>query len=66
MGGERFEYRVLKDGDVRIFWQGRCVVVVRGERGRRLAAALADASEERIQHLLQRATGNFKRGNERG
>lgn len=65
MGGERFDYRVLKDGDVRIFWQGRCVTVVRGGAGRRLTEALADADDDRVQQLLQRATGNFKRGNER-
>ncbi len=65
MGGERFEYRLHKAGVVRVFWEGRCVTVLRGERGRRLAEQLAGASDAEVQHLLQRVTGNFKRGNER-
>ena len=36
-----------------------------GERGRCLAGDLDDADETLVQYLLQRATGNFKRGNER-
>lgn len=65
LGGERFEHRITKDGAVRVFWEGRCVVVVGGDRGRKLAAALRGASDGETQSLLRRATGNFKRGNER-
>lgn len=65
MGGERFSYRTNKDGVVRIYWQGRCVVTVRGKAGLDLAARLAGADDDGAQSLLRRATGNFKRGNER-
>jgi len=65
MGHEIFDYKTTKDGTVRIFWKGRCVMTLGGKRGERLAAELADADEDLVQHLLQRATGNFKRGNER-
>lgn len=65
MGGERFRYTVHKDDVVRIFWQGRCVMTVGGSRGRALRADLEAAGDEEAQHLLQRVTGNFKRGNER-
>lgn len=65
MGGERFDYRVHKDDVVRIFWEGRCVTVLKGGRARELAAELAEAGEAEVQYLLQRVTGNFKRGNER-
>ena len=65
MGHEVFGFQTTKDGVVRIFWQGRCVVSLGGPRGRRLAAELAEAEPEQVQYLLQRATGNFKRGNER-
>ncbi len=65
MGGETFTYKVAKADVVRIFWQGRCVLTLGGTRGRILAAQLAAAGPEEVQGVLQRATGNFKRGNER-
>jgi hypothetical protein len=52
-------------GLVRIFWEGRCIVTVGGERGQALAEELSGAGDEEVQYLLQRVTGNFKRGNER-
>ena len=65
MGGERFDPRITKDDVVRVFWEGRCVTVVKGAKGRALAASLRDAGDAETQALLQRVTGNFKRGNEK-
>lgn len=65
MGHEKFDYRVHKHGLVRIFWEGRCIMTVGGERGQTLAKELSEAGDEEVQYLLQRVTGNFKRGNER-
>ena len=58
-------YRTTKDGRVLVAFRGRHVVTVAGRRADRLAAALAAADGEQEQLLLARATGNFKRGNER-
>ena len=61
-----FGATVTKDERVLVTWEGRTVVTVAGGRGRRLADRLASASDEDArQLLLARATGNFKRGNER-
>jgi hypothetical protein len=65
LGEEPFAFRTTKEGTVRISWQGRDVRVVAGEPGWRLARALADAAPRERQHLLARATGNFRHGNER-
>lgn len=65
VGGETFTYRVTKAGVVRVFWEDRCVLTLGGERGELLTARLKTADPETVQALLQRATGNFKRGNER-
>jgi len=65
MGHEVFSFQATKDGAVRIFWEGRCVMTLGGKRGQRLAEDLADADDEQVQYLLRRATGNFKHGNER-
>ncbi len=61
---EPFDYRVLMSGDVLISRSGRVVTTLRGEAAARLSARLGqdDASD---QALLQRATGNYRRGNER-
>ncbi|MGB5048548.1 MAG: hypothetical protein WBO46_06405, partial [Caldilineaceae bacterium] len=66
MGNETFSYQAHKGGVLRIFWEGRCVITLGGSRGEKLLSQLGAAEfEEDVQALLQRATGNFKRGNER-
>lgn len=65
MSGEAFSYRIGKSGVVRIFWEGRCVTTVGGVRASKLVTELESADTQQVQSLLQRATGNFKRGNER-
>ncbi|MGC3952958.1 MAG: hypothetical protein QM804_01680 [Propionicimonas sp.] len=59
-----FDYQLTKSGEVRIFRGGRQVTVVRGGAAARLAARLG-SSDRADQNLLARATGNYKRGNER-
>lgn len=65
MGQEIFRAQTTKDGRVRVFWEGRCVLTLGGERAAKLRAELEGASFEQQQYTLQRVTGNFKRGNER-
>lgn len=60
-----FTHHVTKSGKVRVFWEGRCVMTLGGERAERLRAELEGATFEAQQYALQRVTGNFKRGNER-
>ena len=50
---------------MRIAFHGRDVVTVAGADAQRLIARLDAADPEETQQLLARATGNFKRGNER-
>ena len=65
MGREVFSYQLTRRGEVRIFWEGSCVMTLGGERGRKLFTVLETADDEGVQRALQRVTGNFKRGNER-
>jgi hypothetical protein len=62
---EPFEWRVTADSKVLVSRSGRQVLVVAGTRGQKLAAQLGSADEEQAQQLLARATGNYKRGNEK-
>lgn len=48
-----------------ISWRGRLVTTLAGAAADRLRERLAGANEANVQLLLAKATGNFKRGNER-
>jgi hypothetical protein len=60
-----FDWRVTKDGQVLVSRGGRVVTTVRGPAAAKLQGQLARADEAGAQQLLARATGNYKRGNER-
>lgn len=65
LADDPFDYQVTKSGLVRISRGGRVVVTVAGRQADRLAAALERADERAAQLLLAKATGNYRRGNER-
>jgi hypothetical protein len=60
-----FSYRATKDEKVFISWNGRMVTTLSGPKARRFLAEAERADAEGEQLLMARATGNFKRGNER-
>ena len=57
-----FEYDVRSSGDIVITHHGRIATTLRGRRAERFLARVADGEP---QHLMARATGNYKRGTER-
>jgi hypothetical protein len=59
-----FSYRAVKGGDVFISWQGRVVTTLRGGKAKKFVRDV-NTDPSRAQLLMQRATGNFKHGNER-
>ena len=60
-----FTYRVTKEGKVLISWEGKLVTTMAGAPARKLIARLEATDRLEVQHLLARATGHFKHGNER-
>jgi hypothetical protein len=56
---------VTADGRVLVYRGGVQVAVIAGRAAARLVAALAVADHASRQHLLARATGNYRHGNER-
>ncbi len=60
-----FSYQPLRDDRLELFYQGKRVVSLSGREAIKLLQRLemADSSEQQL--LLAKATGNFKRGNER-
>ncbi len=65
LADDPFAYRVTKDGRVLIDRGGRTVTVVAGTPATALTSKLAAADDDGVQQLLARATGNYRRGNER-
>jgi hypothetical protein len=60
-----FDYRVTKMGGVIVSRGGRAVMTVGGRSAAQLVAALQRADDSQAQQLLARASGNYRRGNER-
>ena len=65
LDGEPFSHRILKDGSVQIFQQGRLAMTVGGKAAAKLSVRLHEARGRDLQRLLARASGQFKFGNER-
>lgn len=63
-GPEGFAFRARKSGEVEVLHHGRPAVLLRGRQAERFLARAAGATELELQHLMARATGNYKRGNE--
>jgi len=59
-----FSWRT-RGAEVEISYGGRPVTVLRGHAAALFGARMAGLNEVDAQHLMARATGNFKRGNER-
>ena len=62
---QQFSYRSSSDDKVFISWRRRVVTTLRGGRARQFLASTHALDGDGCQHLMARATGNFKRGNER-
>lgn len=62
---EPFSFRVNKEGKVFIFWEGRQVLVLRDKAASQFVRQVTGADTQSAQLLMAKATGNFKRGNER-
>ena len=65
MTGAEFSWRATKDGRVRIARGGRVVTTLAGASARRFLSRVEGADEPAAQLEMARATGNYKRGNER-
>jgi hypothetical protein len=68
MGKDQFSYRITKNGKVFVYWHGthgQREIVLKGARAAKLINDLPSMNPEEEQLALARATGNFKRGNER-
>ena len=54
-----------RKGEVRISWRGKVVTILRKESAMKFLERISVASEKEAQLIMAKATGKFKRGNER-
>jgi hypothetical protein len=65
LADEPFSYLTRADGTVVIHYRAAPVTLLRGKAAARFTARVAGIEASAAQQLMARATGNFKRGNER-
>lgn len=62
---EVFTYRVSKDNKVFIYWRGKQATILKGQAARKFISQIETLNHKEAQLMMAKATGNFKRGNER-
>jgi hypothetical protein len=65
LADEPFSWAARADGTVIISYRSAPVTALRGQRAARFLDRVAAVDAGGAQQLMARATGNFKRGNER-
>ena len=60
-----FTFRQRGDGSVAIFWRRRRATVLTGKLAENFLATAPECTGQELQLLMAKATGNFKRGNEK-
>jgi hypothetical protein len=60
-----FAFRETKSGLVHITYQGSQVTTLSGKAAQRFLSAVEGADDHTAQLAMAKATGNFKRGNEK-
>ena len=65
LDNEVFTYRVSKDDKVFIYWRGKQVTILKGKEAQRFISRIEHSNDQEAQLVMAKATGNFKRGNER-
>jgi hypothetical protein len=64
---EPFSYSITKKGMVIIYYEGKQIKMIKDKEAERLIEKINAVEDEKakVQLLLAKITGNFKRGNER-
>ena len=61
-----FNYHFFKNGKLDITWNGKSVMLLKGKQAEDIHKKLVKAEDDKsVQLILDKVTGNFKRGNEK-
>lgn len=62
---EPFDYQITKDKRVLLYYEGKLIKTLAGKSASKFISQIEGADWKEAQLILAKATGNFKRGNER-
>ncbi|MEH7225164.1 hypothetical protein V7112_15250 [Bacillus sp. JJ1566] len=64
---EPFTYQITKKGMVMVYYDGKQIKLIKDREAYRLIAKIKEVEDDKtkVQLLLAKITGNFKRGNEK-
>lgn len=62
---EVFTYQANKEDKVFIYWRGKQIMILKGKESRNFIRRISGLDHKGEQLVMAKATGNFKRGNER-
>lgn len=62
---EVFTYRIFKDNKVFIYWHGKHITTLSGDKAREFEEDILGLEGKEAQLIMAKVTGHFKHGNER-
>ncbi|GAB5491219.1 MAG: hypothetical protein Phog2KO_14340 [Phototrophicaceae bacterium] len=62
---EPFDYQITKDKRVLLYYEGKLIKTLSGKQASKFISQIEEVDWRETQLILAKATGNFKRGNER-
>lgn len=65
LDNEVFTYKVSKDNKVFISYEGKQVTILSGKSAEQFISKIEGTTDKVAQLIMAKATGNFKRGNEK-
>lgn len=62
---EPFEYFITKDQKVHISYNHKSIMILKEKKAAEIIKRISTASDDEVQLILAKVTGNFKHGNEK-
>jgi len=59
-----FSYKIINSDKVIIYRDNKQVMIIKGKEAVKLQSKITNKSEQQVQVILAKITGNYKRGNE--
>lgn len=60
-----FDYQITKNNKMILFYENKKIMILGEKESRKISQKMNNKSKFEIQMILAKATGNFKRGNEK-
>jgi hypothetical protein len=65
LDAEPFAYDITKDNRVLLYWNGKLIKTLAGKQAQKFISQIDGVDTQAAQLIMAKATGNFKRGNEK-